>query len=82
MKPYCETCGSNYGLTRSHFVKTNSVSSTRFDEYDYNSPDNWFTQCINCHMGYEKLSKQARVKYLTDRRLTKYANRAVYLITL
>lgn len=76
----CETCGTNEGLTRSHLVKKNSVHKTKLKDYDYESPDNYFIQCLNCHIGYERLSKVQRMSYMVRRRMTKYSARIRYLI--
>lgn len=80
MITWCETCGATSGLTRSHFVKNNSVHKNKATHYDYENPENWFIQCLTCHMEYEKLSKISRYKYMLDRRLVKYANRISWLI--
>jgi hypothetical protein len=54
LKEKCETCNSCSGLTRSHFVKESSVHKTKSKFYDYESPENWFTQCLQCHVNYER----------------------------
>ena len=48
-------CETRDGLTASHFVKKNSVHKDKYDMYDYDSPENYFTQCIKCHQAYEVL---------------------------
>lgn len=92
LKERCETCGSLSSLTHSHFVKENSVHKSH--EYDYESPENYFTQCLTCHMNYERLpvrKKLVRSFYLNNRTLTRqeylmrkglfdYAERIEYLI--
>ena len=46
----CETCGTRDSLTASHFVKKNSVHKDKYELYRYESAENYFTQCIKCHM--------------------------------
>lgn len=96
LKDKCETCDSITGLTASHFVKKNSVSKTKIKDYDYNSQENYFTQCIKCHMNFEKypirckLDRPAfnhartitRQEFLKRKNLISYADRIDYLITL
>lgn len=77
----CESCGGSSGLTKSHFVKDNSVAKTKRERYDYLNPKNYFTQCIACHMEFEQLNKNNRVKALAKID-PKYARRAKWLITL
>jgi len=79
---YCETCGAVSGLTKSHFVKKNSVAKTKSKDYDYTDRINYFTQCLTCHIEYEQKNKNARFEYLIERRLVKYAARVKWLITL
>lgn len=92
LKSQCETCGANNSLTRSHFVKKNSVHDSH--EYDYESESNWFTQCIHCHMAYERLPVRkkldrgyygnnrtvTRQEYMMRKGLVEYANRIEVLI--
>lgn len=63
----CETCGTREGLTASHFVKKNSVHKDKYDLYDYDSPENYFTQCIKCHQAYEKLGTKKKFENQTTR---------------
>jgi len=77
----CEECGVTSGLTKSHFVKKNSVAKTKRDKYDYLDRKNYMTQCLGCHMEFEKLNKHDRVKALAKIN-QKYARRAKWLITL
>lgn len=95
LKTSCETCGAYSGLTISHFVKENSVAKTKRDQYDYSDPKNFMTQCLTCHMKYEKLpvhnkfciktrfdKVQTRQEYLISKNLNDYAKRVKELITL
>lgn len=76
----CETCGTPSGLTRSHFVKNNSVHKTKLKNYDYESSRNYFIQCLTCHIFYEKLNKNSRIRYMLSIGMKKYANRIKWLI--
>lgn len=84
----CETCDSNYLLSRSHFVKTRHVHNSKRVSYDYESSDNYFIQCANCHKYYEGLNtkkkfdfdNETRQEYLRKRGLMKYADRVEWLI--
>jgi len=92
LKERCETCGNTSGLTRSHFVKERSVHDSH--EYDYEAKENWFTQCIHCHMAYERLPIRkkldrgfhgnnrtvTRQEYMMRKGLFEYANRIEVLI--
>lgn len=80
MKQYCETCGANCGLTKSHFIKKNSVHKTKLAEYDYDDPVNYMTQCLTCHQKYELLNKRQRIAFLASLRLIPYAVRASWLV--
>ena len=71
---WCETCGTAYGLTASHFLKKNSIANIK--EYDYNDRQNYFTQCLTCHMSYEKLNKESRIQFLLDKGFLQYYLRA------
>ena len=95
LKKSCETCGAYSGLTISHFVKDNSVAKTKRDQYDYSDPINFFTQCLTCHIEFEKLpvhnkfciktrfdKVQTRQEYLISKNLNDYAKRVKELITL
>ena len=75
---WCETCGSHYGLTASHLLKMNSIKNRK--NYDYNNVSNYFTQCLTCHMEYEKLNKDQRYWYMVNRGKSEYANRIKRLI--
>lgn len=87
----CETCGTRQSLTASHFVKENHVHKShrvKYDlEYDYESADNYFTQCIKCHMEYEKLGTKkkfpdqvTRQEYMRERGFEAYARRIEYWV--
>ena len=87
----CETCGTREGLTASHFVKENHVHKKhriKYDlEYDYNSTDNYFTQCLDCHKVYELLgtkkkfpNQETRQDYMRERGFESYARRIEYWI--
>lgn len=82
MKLFCETCGTNDSLTRSHFVKTNSVAKTKLADYDYEDPKNYMTQCLQCHMKYEVMNKKYRLAFLNIKGLKEYSERVKYLIEL
>lgn len=84
----CETCGTKDGLTASHFVKKNSVHKSKYDLYNYDSCENYFTQCIKCHMEYEKLGTRkkfsdqtTRQDYMRLRGFEVYAKRVEYWIS-
>lgn len=83
----CETCGSMSGLTASHYVKKNSVHKSIYSNYNYESCENYFTQCLECHMEYEKLPVRAktagivtRQEYMLKHGFERYAQRIEYLI--
>lgn len=85
---HCQTCFSKLYLQRSHFVKTKHVHISKKKDYDYESQDNWFTQCQDCHQEYEKLNtkkkfnfgNKTRQEYLIEKGLPEYAARVEYLI--
>lgn len=85
----CETCGTREGLTASHFVKKNSVHKSKYDLYDYDSAENYFTQCLKCHMDYEShpvrkkintMTAVTRQQYMRERGFESYARRIEYWI--
>ena len=83
----CEICKSNYKLEASHFVRNNHVHKSRRATYDYNSTDNYFTQCRDCHKKYENLGvhkkfadQVTRQEYMRKHGFERYAQRIEYLI--
>ena len=77
---HCESCGANTYLTKSHFLKRNSIANSKRDQYDYKSDKNYFFQCLPCHMSFEQLNKHDRVKALS--KISKvYSRRAKWLLT-
>ena len=61
LKDRCETCRSISGLTPSHLIKKNHVGEGW--TYDYSDPRNYFTQCLECHMEYEKLGTKRKIAF-------------------
>jgi hypothetical protein len=83
----CETCKNTYGLEPSHFVRNNHVHKRKRAKYDYNSTDNYFTQCRGCHMEYESLGvhrklpdQVTRQDYMRQRGFEVYAKRIEYWV--
>ena len=58
LRERCQTCRKISGLTPSHLIKENHVGKGW--AYDYADPKNYFTQCLECHMAYEKLGTKCK----------------------
>ncbi len=84
----CETCGATIFLQRSHFVKTKHVHKNKLSQYDYESNQNYFIQCQDCHIEYEGLNTKkkfwmnniTRQEYLIEKGFKEYAKRIEWLI--